>query len=147
MVAAVLPVVLVLLCTGLYAGVCAGEDAFQIAKNIDVSHLWQARQRGIALGGFALLASVAVWLEPAVPWHAHLLPLPLAGMSACFFGLLFDLWLNQRRQLVWHYTGLDPATATIDRKLAKMKVSGRLYVAAKLAGVLGCGGLSLWLRA
>jgi hypothetical protein len=47
---------LTLLATGIYAGVCAGEDAYQIARNYNVSHLWQGRQRGTTLAGFALLA-------------------------------------------------------------------------------------------
>ena len=96
-----LPLLLVGLATGIYAAVCAGEDAYQIARNADVSHLWQGRQRGATLGGFALLAyNGQLW--PLTHWYHALAPLAAFGAALCLFGLCFDVWLNQRRQLVGH---------------------------------------------
>ncbi len=139
-----LPLLIVGIATGIYAGVCAGEDAYQIARNYDVSHLWQARQRGTAVVGFTLLAYAAP-LQDFAHWWNYLAPLAALGAALCWFGFLFDLWLNERRRLVWYYSGTDPNTAKADRLVAKLKIDGPLYPALKIGGVFFFIGAALWL--
>ncbi|SNR92888.1 hypothetical protein [Hymenobacter mucosus] len=137
-----LPLVLTLCATAAYANACAGEDAYLIARNYDVSHLWQARQRGIALGFFTLLA-YSTLLVRLTDWWQVLAPVAAFGAALSFFGLLFDLYLNKRRGLAWHYTGTDLSTAATDKKVAQLGISGPVFVGLKAVCVVLCSVLAV----
>ncbi|GAB2958882.1 hypothetical protein GCM10027048_27540 [Hymenobacter coalescens] len=142
MPAASLPAVL-LLAALVLAGVCAGSDADEIRRNEDVSHQWGSRQRLAALGAIVF---VAFWPLPLDGWQPVQVLLAFA-MMCCAFGFWFDLLLNRRRGLPWHYVGTDPQTAGTDQWVRARRIPGRVYQLGKAAGALVlCGLLTWWLR-
>lgn len=136
------------ICAYLYANVAAGSNAYQILRNYNVSHTWEARERLIALAGFAVLGFLQDPQSLLLTW--------LAFFAACLlFGLRFDIRLNTRRKLPWWYTGLDPESAWLDRQVykfatwrqgssaPKLKTYGKTYAALKLIGLVLVTSLAL----
>ncbi|NVO33465.1 hypothetical protein [Hymenobacter lapidiphilus] len=142
MVAGLLPLLLVLAATFVYAGIAAGSNAYQIKRDFNISHLWETRERIAAVVGFVVLAYAGHrfgrWWNFAAP------PLAL-GAAACLFGLRFDIRLNLRRLLPRHYLGTDPNTAATDKAVTGRGMSGRTFAWLKLAGVVALSGAALLL--
>lgn len=142
---ALLPVGLLLAMAFIYAGVVAGSNADEIQRNENVSHLWESRERLVALVGAAVLAFAPELMGP----HFLLgLGSIVLGFAACalLFGLRFDIRLNLRRQLDRYYLGTDPQTASTDQAVRARGLSGRQFAALKLAGLLLTVAELVWLR-
>ncbi|SDZ01143.1 hypothetical protein [Hymenobacter psychrophilus] len=137
MIAALLPglppLLLVLAATFVYAGVTAGSNAYQIQRGFNISHLWETRERLVAVAGFVLLAYAPRGIEH---WWNGLAPLLAAGAAACLFGLRFDIRLNLRRLLPRYYLGTDPQTAATDKRIRARGLTGRAFAWLKLGGVV-----------
>ncbi|RFP63479.1 hypothetical protein D0N36_19255 [Hymenobacter lapidiphilus] len=130
----------VLLATFILAGIGAGSGADEIRRGEDVSHLWETRTRGAAVGGYVLCSyclllyfklSTGAW-----HWYLWLAPVAAGGAAACLFGLRFDIRLNLRRLLDRFYVGTDPETAATDKAIRARGMSGRTFAWLKLLGTV-----------
>ncbi len=143
MLAAQLAPVILLAGAMVYAGVEAGANAYQIKRDYDVSHTWETRGRMVALGFMAGFAAFpAAGSGPLVALAYSLLNF---AMAACAFGFWFDIRLNRRRGLPWHYVGTDPQTAATDKAILG-RIPGRVYAVGKGVAALLLCGLLLWLH-
>ncbi|UOR06230.1 hypothetical protein MUN82_03840 [Hymenobacter aerilatus] len=133
MITQLLPLLLVLAATFIYAGIAAGSNAYQIKRDFDVSHLWETRERIAAITGFVVLAYAHRGVSH---WWAALAPPCAFAAAACLFGLRFDIRLNLRRALGRYYVGQDANTAALDKQVGQWQLSGRTYAYLKLAGVI-----------
>lgn len=145
MLAALLPVFLLLAAAFVFAGVAAGSNEYQIKRDYDVSHLWETRERLVTLLGFSVLAFVHDMLTNQYVVGPLSVVLGFIA-AACLFGLRFDVRLNLRRGLARDYIGLDPETAAADEKARALGLSGKQYAALKLAALLVAVGVLLWIR-
>ena len=142
---ALLPIVLLLAASFIFAGVAAGSNADEISRNENVSHLWETRERLAALLGFAVLTFAAELLGPRWPLATASIVLSFAA-AILLFGLRFDIRLNLRRGLDRYYLGTDPQTASTDQAVRAHGLSGRQFAALKLAGLLLLVAALVWLR-
>lgn len=119
----------------------AGGDAYQIAREYDLSHLWATRSRMVALALAAVVAAL-----PLVSRWAVLFALGYFAMMVCAFGFWFDVTLNRRRGLSWYYVGIDPNTAGTDQLITRHRIPGKAYQLGKAGGALVLALVLLWLR-
>ena len=142
---ALLPVLLLLATVFIFAGVTAGSNADEISRNENVSHLWESRERLVALLGAAVLAFTGELVGAGGPRPYISIVLGFAA-AILLFGLRFDIRLNLRRGLDRYYLGTDPQTASTDQAVRAHGLSGRQFAALKLAGLLLLVAALVWLR-
>lgn len=142
---ALLPVGLLLAMAFIYAGVVAGSNADEIQRNENVSHLWESRERLVALVGAAVLAFAPELMGPHFLLGLGSIVLGFLA-SVMLFGLRFDIRLNLRRRLDRYYLGTDAQTASTDQAVRARGLSGRQFAALKLGGLLLMVAGLVWLR-
>lgn len=128
----------------IFADIEAGGDAHGISNEVDISHLWGARERGVAIGlialSFHLPDIAALWQWPPAPAGVWLLRVALLFVLLCVvFWIGFDLRLNLRRKKEWHYLG---KSATMDgwatKLLARFRNPGAGFLLLKIILLILC---------
>jgi hypothetical protein len=134
----------------MYADIEAGGDEYGIGREYDLSHLWNARERGVALG-MAAVSFHAKELMEGLQWPPLALFITLLQCGLLFavfavaFWVAFDVRLNLRRGKEWSYLGSTAGLDKMARSFYRSASPGMAFLLTKI--ILFTLSLSFYLGA